>query len=230
MRAVLLFAGLLAAASAGAAYQVRFIQVKVPPYYEAGPQRADRPRVNVHSGFDRELSSTAPADIAAVRDAIRADPGQVTPITMMVLAIRLYDAGLRDDAVFWFHAARDRMATAAAALDPKDAEIARMEAATRAFALRIGPIMNGYALCDVGRHVRLRREALDWVEKNPFEKVFVETVRARPGDRRQHVAGAVRALRAEAEEDAHALANPEGAAKLAAARRASEAEAKYCWK
>ena len=29
-------------------------------------------------------------------------------MTMMVLAIRLYDVGLRDDAVFWFYAAKDR--------------------------------------------------------------------------------------------------------------------------
>ncbi len=230
MRALLLCAGLLAAASAGAAYQVRFIQVKVVPYYEAGLQRADRPRVNVHSGFDRELASNEAADIAAVRDAIRAAPAQVTPITMMVLAIRLYDVGLRDDAVFWFHAARDRMATAAAALDTNFPEIAPIEAATRAFALRLGPILNGYALCDVERHLRLRRQALDWVEKNPFEKIFVESIPGRPGDRRQHVAGAIRTLRAEAAEDARALARPEEAARLAAARRESDAEAKYCWK
>jgi hypothetical protein len=31
-------------------------------------------------------------------------------MTMMVLAIRLYDAGLRDDAVFWFYVAKDRLA------------------------------------------------------------------------------------------------------------------------
>jgi hypothetical protein len=147
-----------------------------------------------------------------------------------VLAIRLYDAGLRDDAVFWFHAARYRMATAAAALDTSHGEMARIEAATRAFALRIGPIVNGYGLCDVQKHLQSLRAALDWVEKHPFEKIFVPSIPARPGDRRQHVAGALRALRTEAEEDARALASPEGAALLAAGRRESDAESKYCWK
>ena len=37
---------------------------------------------------------------------IVAKPQVVTPMTMMVLAIRLYDVGLRDDAVFWFYASR----------------------------------------------------------------------------------------------------------------------------
>lgn len=29
-------------------------------------------------------------------------------MAMMVLAIRLYDVGLRDEAVFWFYAAKER--------------------------------------------------------------------------------------------------------------------------
>jgi hypothetical protein len=42
---------------------------------------------------------------------IVAKPQVVTPMTMMVLAIRLYDVGLRDDAVFWFYASKDRFQT-----------------------------------------------------------------------------------------------------------------------
>ena len=43
----------------------------------------------------------------------------------MVLAIRFYDVGLRDDAVFWFYAAKDRYLTldevvdVAAAVSPR---------------------------------------------------------------------------------------------------------------
>ena len=47
------------------------------------------------------LASNKRSDILAARDRILADPKVVTPMTMMVLAIRLYDVGLRDDAVFW---------------------------------------------------------------------------------------------------------------------------------
>ena len=120
-RAALLATALWAAAlPAIAAYQVRFVPVRVAPFYEAGVQRADRPRVATHSGFDRQLASSRPEDITRVRDAIRAAPDSATPITMMVLAIRSYDVGLRDESVFWFYVARDRMAT----LSPREHDVA----------------------------------------------------------------------------------------------------------
>ena len=231
MRVALVVTALCAAAlPALAAYQVRFVPVRVAPYYEVGEQRADRPRVATHSGFDRPLASSRPEDIVKVRDAIKAAPDSVTPITMMVLAMRSYDVGMRDESVFWFYAARDRMATAAAVLETEYAEVYRIEAATRAFALRGGPTINGYAMCDVDRYKRIRREALDWVEKNPYATIFLETIPARPGDRRSHLARSLRELRAEVEEEAAALGKPEEVAKRVAARREAEAEEKYCWK
>ena len=230
MRAALLAVGLLAVASAFAAYQVRSIPVKVAPYYEFSEHREQKPRVATASGFDRQLASLAREDIVAVRDAIRREPAGVSPITMMVLAIRLYDVGLRDDAVFWFHAARDRMATAMAVLDESYKEIVRVEATTSAFALRAGATINGYALCDTSRHVRLRREALDWVAANPYASIFAETIPAKPGERRANLERRLQELRAEAEQEAAALVRPEGMAKLAQSRRETQAEEKYCWK
>ena len=58
------------------------------------------------------LSSSRREDILATRDLIVAAPKLVTPMTLMVLAIRLYDVGLRDDAVFWFYAAKDQIGRA----------------------------------------------------------------------------------------------------------------------
>ena len=49
----------------------------------------------------------------------RAKPKLVTPMTMMVLAIRFYDVGLRDDAVFWFYVAKDRYIVMSEVLDVK---------------------------------------------------------------------------------------------------------------
>ena len=231
MRALFILAVLgIAVLPALAAYQVRVVPVRVAPYYEAGDHRADRPRIATHSGFDRLLESTRPEDIRKVGDAIKAEPEGVNPITMMVLAIRSYDVGLRDESVFWYYAGRDRMATASAVLDKGFAEVARIDAATRAFVLRAGPTINGYALCDVDRYRRIRREALEWVDKNPFATIFIETIPARPGDRRSLLARSVRELRTEVEEEAAALGRPEEAAKRAAARREAEADDKYCWK
>jgi hypothetical protein len=220
----------MAVISAHAAYQVRSVPVKVAPFYEAAEHREEKPRVATASGFDRQLASLRREDIVAVRDAIRAEPAVVSPVTLMVLAIRLYDVGLRDESVFWFHAARDRMATAAAVLDTSFREIARVEATTRAFSLRAGPTINGYAFCEPARQARLRREALDWVEANPYATIFIETLPAKAGDRRSNLAESLRKLKAEAAEEAATLAKPEEAAKLRQSRNESQADEKYCWK
>ena len=57
-------------------------------------------------------SSAAIGRRARPRRHRRTTTGWLTPMTIMVLAIRLYDVGLRDDAVFWFYAAKNRFATA----------------------------------------------------------------------------------------------------------------------
>src|SRR5689334_2128587 len=82
---------------------VRRIPVSVQPYYGLAPTPEQRPKVEVGRRFDHALASTERSEIVAARDTIEADPKAVTPMTMMVLAIRLYDVGLRDDAVFWFY-------------------------------------------------------------------------------------------------------------------------------
>src|SRR3979409_40191 len=76
---------------------VRRIPVSVQPYYGLAPTPEQRPGVEVGRRFDDALASPQRSEIAAARDTIEADPGTVTPMTMMVLAIRLYDVGLRDD-------------------------------------------------------------------------------------------------------------------------------------
>ena len=230
MKSIALALALCVALPAIAEYQVRSVPVKVAPFYAASEHRADPPRVATNSGFDRLLSSTRREDVAKVHHAVMAEPDAVSPITLMVLAIRLYDVGMRDEAVVWYYAARERMATALAVLDPSYPEIARAGAATRAFALRAGPTINGYALCDGERYARQRREALDWVEKHPYTMIFVEAVPAKPGDRRALLAAKLRDLRAETEEDIAVLGRPEEIAKRSAARRADGAHEKYCWK
>ena len=45
-------------------------------------------------------------------------------MTMMVLSIRLYDVGLRDDAVFWFYVAKDRYIVLSEVLNVKAPQLA----------------------------------------------------------------------------------------------------------
>ena len=79
---------------------VKHIGVYVLPYYQSADAPSGHPRVAVAQAFDAQLASNKQDDIVAVRDAIQTQPQRITPMTLMVLAIRLYDVGLRDDAVF----------------------------------------------------------------------------------------------------------------------------------
>jgi hypothetical protein len=107
---ILLAAGATVAAAIAAAAQTsnRQIDLYVTPYYESAKAAAGHPTVAVATAFDTQLSSNKREDILAVRDAIQDQSKLITPMTLMVLAIRLYDVGLRDDAVFWFYVAKDR--------------------------------------------------------------------------------------------------------------------------
>jgi hypothetical protein len=60
------------------------------------------PSVAVGKTYDTLLASNRRDDIVRARDEINRNNSLVTPMTLMVLAIRLYDVGLRDDSVFWF--------------------------------------------------------------------------------------------------------------------------------
>src|SRR6478752_6290032 len=78
---------------ATAAEPVRRISIHVQPYYEAARNPGDPPHVAVGESISRQLSSNRREDIVAIRDRIVAEPGLITPMAMMVLAIRLYDVG-----------------------------------------------------------------------------------------------------------------------------------------
>jgi hypothetical protein len=124
-----------------AAEPVRQIGIYVQPFYEAARTPTERPRVAVGSQYNDLLGSNRREDILAARDLIVAKPALVTPMTMMVLAIRLYDVGLRDDAVFWFYVAKDRYIVLSEVLNVKTPQLAQADDAVRNFATLAGPVI-----------------------------------------------------------------------------------------
>jgi len=124
-----------------------------------------------------------------------AEPKLVTPMTMMVLAIRLYDVGLRDDAVFWFYVAEDRYITLSQVIDIEDSGLSQVGDAVQSFATLAGPIINGYAFCDLARQKDLRAKALAWVEQDPYQAIFMDRLTAKPGSRADNLKAAIRAVR-----------------------------------
>jgi hypothetical protein len=220
----------LLALPAAAVEQVRFIKLEVEPFYVSSASREGRPRIGPLIKYNEQLASKRREDIAAARDAMAAEAATTSPMALMVLAIRLYDVGLRDDAVFWFYAARDRLATLSAVLDVDTRALAPNEKATRAFALKAGPAINGYAYCDIAKQKETRHRALAWVAQNPYQLLFSEQLPARPGERKANLQRAIESLRAAEQEDADYLALPANVEKLQAARRETSADEKYCWK
>jgi hypothetical protein len=218
------------ALSAPAAEPVRQLAVYVLPYYEAGATFAAQPKVAVDPVFDTALASTDPAVIRKTRDQVAAHPELVKPETMMVLAIRLYDVGLRDDAVFWYYAGRDRFLTMEAVLDMRSIRMARQAEAVDSFVGALGGPIEGYALCDVARHQEREDRAIAWVAAHPYKPLGYEDLPAQSEDRNAALANAVNKLREASAHNAELMAQPGVQAQLAEARAKSAADARFCWK
>jgi hypothetical protein len=216
---------------ARAAEPMRHIGISVEPYYEAAREAGGTPRVAVGDGFEA-LASNRREDILAVRDTIVAEPKLVTPMTLMVLAIRLYDVGLRDDAVFWFYAARDRYLIFDAVIDVYAGGLEQVAEAVRSFSILAGPFINGYAFCDVANQQAIRAKALDWVEQNAYEAIFMERLPAKASapDRKAALREAVAAARASAAMESAHLGEPKNVAQLKAERAKNQMNVKFCWK
>lgn len=96
MRITIASLALLISNSCFAQEQVKHIGVFVEPYYRAAANAAGTPQVAVARAFDARLSLNEPTKIKEVEAEIRANPDLITPMTLMVLSIRLYDMGFRE--------------------------------------------------------------------------------------------------------------------------------------
>lgn len=230
VRLATIAAVLMSAGSAFAAEPVRTIGIYVQPFYESARTPGAQPLVRVGKQYDTLLGSSRREDILAARDLIVANPKLVTPMTLMVLAIRFYDIGLRDDAVFWFYVAKERTIVMSDVLDTKTQLLAQADDAVRAFSTLAGPVINGYAFCDLARQQEAHAKALAWVEANPYEVMFMARAPALPGDRAEnHKRGLANAKERAAKERAY-FADAKNRESFYATRKRNEADEKFCWK
>jgi hypothetical protein len=149
---------------------------------------------------------------------------------MMVLAIRLYDVGLRDDAVFWFYVAKDRYIVMSEVLNVKTSQLALADDAVRNFATLAGPVINGYAFCDLARQKAAHAKAVEWVEANPYEVMFRPDAPALPGDRAANARRALANAKERAAKERAYFDDPKTVEAYYATRRKNEADVKFCWK
>jgi hypothetical protein len=223
-------AAMLAMPIARAADAVRRVPVYVLPYYESARDLGGAPKITVAKAYDALLASPRAEDVVRARDEIAKNSALLTPMTLMVLAIRLYDVGLRDDAVFWFYAAKNRYFTLAGVADVRTPQLAQVEDAVRNFAVLAGPVINGYAFCDVANQQRQQAKALQWVTNNPYQALFMPQVPALPGDRKANLAKALAELKTNVAKESEYLASPANVAQLKEQRAANGADRKFCWK
>jgi hypothetical protein len=209
---------------------VRHIGIYVQPFYEAARTPDGRPQVAVGKQYNDLLSSSRQEDILAARDLILTKPAVVTPMAMMVLAIRLYDVGLRDDAVFWFYAAKERYVVMSEVLDVKTQTLAQADDAVRSFAALAGPIINGYAFCDLAKQIEQHAKAVTWVEANPYEAMFLARAPALPGDRATNARRAIDNAKDRAAKERAYFDNAKTRETYYATRKQNGAEDKFCWK
>jgi hypothetical protein len=230
MRPAIIASLLLAPLCAFAAESVRHIGIYVEPFYHSAQTPDGRPQVGVGKQYNDLLSSTKREDILAARDLIAAKPALVTPMTMMVLAIRFYDVGLRDEAVFWFYAAKDRYIVMSEVLDVKTQALAQADDAVRSFATLAGPVINGYAFCDLAKQKDLHAKAVAWVESNPYEVMFLAQAPAMPGDRAENHKHALANARERAAKERAYFDDAKNVEAFYATRKRNEADVKFCWK
>lgn len=208
---------------------VKRIDIYVTPYFEAAATADGHPRVSVGMAFDAQLASNDRADIVAVRDAIQAAPQRITPMTLMVLSIRLYDVGLRDDAVFWYYVAKNRFFAMAGVLNMNAPSLTQARDAVNAFGTLAGPFINSYAFCNFDKQRSANAASLDWVEAHPYEPVFMTQLPALPGDRATNLKQTLDKLRSDAAQEAVYLSNPKNRADFLRKRDERHVTAQYCW-
>jgi hypothetical protein len=161
---------------------------------------------------------------------IETDPRVVTPMTMMVLAIRLYDVGLRDDAMFWFYAAKARYTTLEDVIDIRTSGLIAPSEAVKSFAVLAGPVINGYAFCDRARQQAANLKAIAWAEAHPYSVLFVTQLAGKQGDRAANLKKSIAEQKTFAERERARFDDAKFAGEFAAARKKNDADEKFCWK
>jgi hypothetical protein len=186
--------------------------------------------VAVDPAYDALLASVNRADINKARDAIAADPGLVKPETLIVLAIRLYDVGERDEAVFWYYAGRDRFLTMEAVLDMRSLMLIKSAEVVDGFLSTVGPDIDGYAYCSIADQIETEDRAIAWVAAHPYKLLGYTQLPALAEDRNAALAAAVNYMRENAAHKRKSFDDPATLARIDDERLKIHAHERFCWR
>lgn len=152
------------------------LALQAPPYYHAGPPL----KVAVSAAHDALLASPQRADVLRARDEMAAQPAQLTPMALMVLALRLHALGEHGDAAFWYHAARYRWRLLAAVVDVQAPQLLQPALAMAVFEQQAGPAIVAAEAATPCTTPPARQRALAWAQARPEQAMFFYQYAARP--------------------------------------------------
>lgn len=118
--------------------------VYITPYYNS-----EGIQINVGK-FSDKLSTMTLGNAESIQESLRSEWNELRPETMYVMAVRLYDLGLKDESVYWFYSAQYRAKLFQGILDPKKvggigSSAFELKQAYGAFFELAGEYINGYA-------------------------------------------------------------------------------------
>ena len=106
----------------------------------------------------------------------------------------------------------------------------RSSSAIGAFAELAGPVINGYAFCDLKKQEATELSAIEWTEANPYHVILMDTLPAKSGDRETNLKAAIDHLNENAAKARAYFDDPKNLADFSQKRKANGADAKFCWR
>lgn len=146
--------------------------IYITPYYNSDPLQVN---VGPHS---EELASATAASASELATKLKQEWATLPLETMYVLAIRLYDLGLKDEAVYWFYTAQFRARLLSALLPAGTPARIGNEGfervqAHRSFHQLAGTYINGYAFGQLEQLEKTLRQVKSESEQLPqFKTIY----------------------------------------------------------
>jgi len=140
--------------------------VYVTPFYDSEGLKIDV------GPYSEELAAADAKTIGDVIAKLKKDQSKLRAEVMYVAAIRLYDLGRKDEAIYWFYAAQYRGRLFTALLDPAQVggigdEAFELKQAYNAFNQLAGVYINGYAFGELDTLKKSLQQVLDEKTKRP---------------------------------------------------------------
>ncbi|WP_297968109.1 cytochrome-c oxidase [uncultured Campylobacter sp.] len=128
--------------------------------------------VRVYDAIDGLLMENNVESLQKAIKIIEDAPGLVAPSTLMTVAARAFDLGLKDEAAFWFYVGKNRFIVFTEVLDVKDPVFASTMDVNLAFVKLVGDVINPYAFCDLKKQRAAILRANEWTKAHPTRRCF----------------------------------------------------------